>query len=637
MGAQPVALVDPLFFGPLDLPHDELPKGTKHPRFVFGGVVNGIRDYGNRVGIPTVAGMIRFHPGYTTNPLVNVGCVGILRKDHYTPSRAKAVGDVYIYAGGATGRDGIHGVTFASAELSEESEEASRSAVQLGDPITKEPLIHACLEIIDKGLAQGMKDFGGGGLSCVCSEMAHDAGLGCEVDLEKVPLKQADMAPWEIWVSESQERMLVAVKPDDVEEVLHIFRKWDVPAVEFGRVIDEKVARVRYDGHVVLELDLDFQTGGPVYERPIAEAPEPAGGPAAFDAPNDLAGALRAVLGSLNVSSKEWVIRQYDHEVRASTAVKPLQGKVGFASPGDASVVKPLVDSWKGLALTTDVNPRLMERDPYWGAASAMDETIRNLAAVGARVSSVCDNLNFGNPEDPEVMRQLERATQGLAFVARALDVPFSSGNVSLYNEGVTGPVPPTPSLMGIGLVDDIRRCTTSDLKADGDEVWLVGRETADELGGSEYFAVLDIDGGRFPRMDPAELGRAADAVVAAAKAGLSRAVHDVSEGGVAVAVCEMGFGGDVGATIDVDAFRGDLRPDVALFSETNTRWLVEVDPARAEAFGKHFAERGVPARPVGTVGGDTFVFQAGRTAVAGLPVADARRAWDETLHRFVG
>ena len=272
MGAQPIAYIDPLFFGPLDLPLQKVPKGTKHPRFLFKGVVDGIRDYGNRIGIPTLSGQVYFHEGYTGNCLVNVGCIGVMKKEEMIHSRAKAPGNVYVYVGGRTGRDGIHGVTFASAELTDDSEESSRSAVQVGDPITKEPVIHVTLECNRKGLLEGLKDFGGGGLSCVCGELAYDAGFGAEIHLDNVPLKEEGLDPWEIWISESQERMMFLVAPENVEKVLHICKQWDVTAAVVGKVIDEKVTRVFYKGVKILEMDMDFFTGGPVYDtcqRPV--------------------------------------------------------------------------------------------------------------------------------------------------------------------------------------------------------------------------------------------------------------------------------------------------------------------------------------------------------------------------------
>ena len=266
MGAQPIAYVDPLFFGPLDLPFKDVPKGTKHPRFLFKGVVDGIRDYGNRIGIPTLSGQVYFHKGYTGNCLVNVGCVGIMKKKELIHSRAKAPGNIYVYVGGKTGRDGIHGVTFASAELTDDSEESSRSAVQVGDPITKEPLIHVTLECNRKGLLEGLKDFGGGGLSCVCGELAYDAGFGAEIHLDDVPLKEEGLAPWEIWVSESQERMMFLVSPENVDKVLHICKQWDVTAAVLGKVIPDKITRVFYRGQKILEMDMKFFTGGPEYD-----------------------------------------------------------------------------------------------------------------------------------------------------------------------------------------------------------------------------------------------------------------------------------------------------------------------------------------------------------------------------------
>jgi len=346
MGAQPIAYIDPLFFGPLDYPFEKLPKGVKHPVYLFKGVVDGIRDYGNRIGIPTLAGQVAFHEGYTGNCLVNVGCVGIMNKNELVHSWAKAPGNVYIYVGGKTGRDGIHGVNFASAELTDESEESSRSAVQVGDPITKEPVIHACLECNRKGLLEGFKDFGGGGLSCVSGELAYSANMGAEIHLDNVPLKEEGLKPWEIWVSESQERMMMLVAPENVDTVLHICKQWDVPAAVVGKVIKDQIIRVFYKGQRILEMDLEFMTGGPVYDscmRPV-KLPTPDTSEKSFPQP-DLTTSLKKLLSSFNIASKEWVIRQYDHEVRGNTVIKPLQGKLGCETHGDATVLKPLEES----------------------------------------------------------------------------------------------------------------------------------------------------------------------------------------------------------------------------------------------------------------------------------------------------
>jgi len=470
MGAQPIALVDSLFFGPLDFPEKELPNGTKHPRFLFKGVVSGIAAYGNRVGIPTVAGMVDFDESYVGNCIVNVGCIGIVRKDRIAHSRAGDVGDVYILAGGKTGRDGIHGVTFASAELGVESEK-DIPAVQLGYAIMKEPLIHACLEANNKGLLTGMKDLGGGGLSCVASEMAHAGGKGAEVDLDKIPLKEEGMAPWEIWVSESQERMMLSVKPENAEKVLQIFKFWDVPAAIVGEVDDTKRIKATYKGKVVLDLDLDFLIRGVRYKRPHRVVGRDYS-EREFEMP-DLEKVILRILNSPRIGSKESVIRRYDHEVRGNTILKPMQGLINKQTHGDASVIKPLKNSFRGLSITSDVNPILCRLDPFWGSASAVEEIVRNLVAVNSIPHSMADCLNFGNPEKADRLGDFVRCCEGLYFAASHFGIPFVSGNVSFYNESTGGSVAPTPTLMGIGIVKDVRRVISVDLKKKGGELHL--------------------------------------------------------------------------------------------------------------------------------------------------------------------
>ncbi len=637
MGAQPVALVDPLFFGPLNTRHRDLPPGVKHPRFLLDGVVAGIRDYGNRVGIPTVAGGITFHPGYTGNCLVNVGCVGVVRKDRLIHSKAGGPGDVFVYVGNATGRDGIHGVSFASEELSEESEEGSRSAVQVGDAILKEPLIHVTLECIGEDLLTGCKDFGGGGLSCVAGELAYDAGFGCEINLEAIPRKVPGMAPWEVWVSESQERMMFTVKPDDVDRVLQIARKWDVTAAVVGRVIEEQVNRVLLDGEPIMELELAFSTGGPVYNRPVQAREINRDNFLDFERPEDLGAVLRALLAQPNIMSKEWVVRQYDHEVRANTIIKPLQGVIGSEGPGDAAVLKPVPESDKGLALCTDINPRYCVQDPYWGAASGVDEIVRNLAAVGARISSLCDNLNFGNPEKPERMWELYECTRGLGEMARPMDVPFSSGNVSLYNEGPTGSIPPTPTLMGVGILSHFRHATTMDLKAAGNAILLVG-DTSRELGSSALLQHLGLNGERVPQTSAERLMAGANFVVDQIEAGHVRAAHDLSEGGLAVALAEMCFAGRLGATVDVSDVAPELRDDHLLFSESNTRWLLEVPQDAMGPVLDAAKAAGVPAKPIGSVAhsGHLRVARSG-SALLAEDIEDLRSAWRDAMAKLMG
>ncbi len=631
MGAQPLAFVDPLFFGPLDMDHDELPEGTKHPRYLFNGVVHGISDYGNRLGIPTIAGMVYFDKSYTSNCLVNVGCVGIAKKDELIRSRVKEPGDVFIMAGGKTGRDGIHGVTFASDELHEDSEEEDIGAVQVGDPITKEPLIHTSLELNRKGLLQGMKDFGGGGLSCVAGEMALAGGYGAEVQIDKVPLKEEDMAPWEIWVSESQERMMYAVKEEDVEEVMHICKKWDVEATRIGKVIDEKRVKVYYEDENIMDLDLEFQTGGPTYCRPIeiedytekVKEKDPG-------EPEDYEKTLLRLLRRDNINSKEWVIRQYDHEVRENTVLKPLQGVLGKQGPGDASVIKPLEGSFKGIAITTDVLPSSTSLDPKAGAMATLDEAIRNLVAVGADPHSFADCLNFGNPEKPKRLGDFKRVAEGLEAVARPLNIPFVSGNVSFYNETEEGAVKPTPSILGCGLIADVRKATTMDLKEENSVIYLIGK-TKEEMACSEYYKMAGGKSARPPKVEVDILERSMQEMLEAHSKGLVRSCHDISLGGFAVALSEMCLAGDMGVDAEIET---DMRPDKHLFSESCTRWIVEVDRDDQEEFENIFS---VPLKKLGTTGGKNFKVMVNGEPLIDIGLKRIRKSWKKTLGKKMG
>ena len=639
MGSQPIAYIDPLFFGPLDYPLEELPKGVKHPRYLFRGVVDGIRDYGNRIGIPTLSGQVYFHKGYTGNCLVNVGCIGIMKKDELIHSRAKAPGNVYIYVGGKTGRDGIHGVTFASAELTDESEESSRSAVQVGDPITKEPLIHVTLECNRKKLLEGLKDFGGGGLSCVCGELAYDAGFGAEIHLDKVPLKEEGLSPWEIWVSESQERMMFLVAPENVDKVLHICKQWDVTAVVIGKVINEKITRVFFKNKKILELDMDFFTGGPVYDscqRPISIIEKKEFKEVKFDIPN-LNDILKKLLASFNIASKEWVIRQYDHEVRGNTVIKPLQGKLGMQTHGDATVLKPLDDSFRGLAVTANVNPQYMERDAYWGACSAIDETCRNLISVGAKPDALLDCLNFGNPEKPEKMGEFYEACRGLGNTAKELNLPFMSGNVSFYNESVKTAVPPTPEIMGIGIVPDIRKCVTSDIKSIGNPIYIIGKDTENEMGGSEYFKSMRIDGGAVPKIDIEILKKCMNGILSAIDKGYIASCHDISEGGIGVCLSEMAIGGDIGLLVDLKDIGKNLRSDIKLFSESNDRWIIEVKKKKETDFLKLLNKEKSPYQKLGEVKGKNLIINNGKNKLIDLKVVELSYIWKKTIWDIMG
>ncbi len=614
MGAQPLAYIDPLFFGSIHMHQKELPKGVKHPRYLFQGVVDGIRDYGNRIGVPTLAGQVYFHPGYTSNCLVNVGSIGIMKKEEMIHSSAKQSGDVYIYVGGRTGRDGIHGVTFASAELTDDSEKTSRSAVQVGDPITKEPLIHVTLLCNRLGLLQGLKDFGGGGLSCVAGELAHAAGLGAEIHLDDIPLKEKGLAPWEMWISESQERMMFVVSPKDVDQVLHICKQWDVNAVVVGTVIDDPVARVFYKGKKILDMDLEFYTGGPVYDetkRPyqLPTVKNENVSISSYDLP-DFTDTLLSLLQQENIASKEWVIRQYDHEVQSHTVVKPLQGQINRETHGDATVIKPLQDSFKGLAVTADVNPRFMLNDPYHGARAAIDEACRNLIAVGAKPDALLDCLNFGNPEKTERMGEFYEALRGMGEIASALDLPFMSGNVSFYNEAVNSSVPPTPEIMGIGLIDDIRKSVTVPFKHKKDMIYIVGRNTSEELRGSEYFHLRNISGGKVPRSDSTLLKKCMNGLLLVMDKKLLSSCHDISEGGLAVCITEMSIGNQIGAVIDLAKVPGSDREDILLFSETATRWIVTIPKRVKNEFERIMTASEAPFACIGVTQGKNVCFK---------------------------
>ena len=623
MGAQPVALIDPLFFGNPETERDELPKGTKHPLYLLGGVVAGIRDYGNRVGIPTVSGMIFFDYSYLTNCLVNVGCIGIVRKENIIPSRVGGAGEVIILAGGATGRDGIHGVTFASAELDERSEEESRGAVQLGNPIMKEPLIHACLEAVEKKLVSGMKDLGGGGLSGAVGEMSLAGSCGAEVWLEKVHLKEERMKPWEIWISESQERMLLSVKPVHIDEVLYIFSKWDVPARIIGVTTDDKRLRVYWRQNLIYNMDIEFVSAGVEYCRDYRVDKKKKDGEDQISDIGNYEEMILRMLSHPNVASKEWVVRQYDHEVRANTVLKPLQGETGFETHGDSAVIRP-TESFKGIAVTADVNPWMTSSDPFWGSASSFDEMIRNLVAVNSIPHSFVDCLNFGNPEKPDRMGEFVESVKALGWMSREFGIPVVSGNVSFYNETPYGAVAPTPSLIGIGIVEDIRNSISSEFKRKNSAIILIGK-TEREFGGSLYSKITGIESFHVPKTDPKRLRKYVNGMLASFREFRVFACHDVSMGGVAVALAEMAFGGRTG-------FKASLRDFVELYSESNTRWIVEVNESEAVEYISFMKEMGCMAEKIGVTGGDSLDY-----GIASIEFSIAEERWRKGLKRYLG
>jgi phosphoribosylformylglycinamidine synthase len=577
--AEPIANIDVLGFGPLETDYSALPPGIKHPRYIFSGVVAGIGSYGNNMGIPTVAGAICFDESYIGNPVVYCGCIGLLPLSGYI--RRTRPGDLAVLAGGRTGRDGIHGVTFASEELKGDLE-ALRTAVQIPDPIEEEKLRRAILRIRDDGLASGITDLGGGGLSSAASEMAKRSGCGVKVWLDRVPLKYAGMAPWEIWISESQERMLLSVPQENVERVLGIFEDEEVEAVPVGVFSDGGSVEVFWKDTRILDLNLGFLFSPPLPKR-VARVRRKREEPESVAA-RDPGQLLLRLLSSPNICSREEVIRTYDHEVQGRSVLKPLHGR--YAGPSDAVVLRPLPDSWRGVVISCGIKPRYGKIDPYWMAASAIEEAVRNNVAVGGRRVALLDNFTWGNPEKPEQLGALLMACRACYDFAKAFGTPFISGKDSLYNESPLGPVTPTLLITGVGIMPDVRKTVSLELKRPGNAIYVVGC-THDELGGSELLTIFGRLGSKVPRVRARESRRTIESVQRAIDAGCVRACHDVSEGGIAVALAEMVISGDLGLTCDLsDAPCEDRLSDISLlFSESNGRFLVEVEGGRESEF----------------------------------------------------
>jgi len=625
--ADPIACTNVLCFGPLNYDYEKLPEGIKHPSYIFGGVVDGIGSYGNSIGIPTVNGAVYFDEDYTGNVVVYCGCIGLLRKDRYIRS-AKA-GDRIILAGGRTGLDGIHGVTFASAELTEESEEVSRPAVQIANPIEEEKIKRAVKQISEERLGSAITDLGGGGLSCAVCETAERYGLGAEVSLEKVPLKYPGMVPWEIWISESQERMLLAVPPENVERVLRIFEDEQVEATEIGSYKEGSTVRLYFHGEPVARLDIDALFNPPRVRRSTSWKPPELEEPV-LPMPKDLGETLKRLLAAPNIASKEVVVRRYDHEVKGGTVVKPLQG--WNAGPSDGAVLKPLEGSWRGISVSCGMNPRYGKIDPYWMAASAIDEAVRNNVALGGRRMALLDNFTWGNPEYEDRLGGLVMANRACYDVAMAYGTPFISGKDSLYNESPLGPVAPTLLITALGVIPDVRKAVTMDLKRAGDPVYLVGM-TKPELGGSEYYRISGFLGASVPRLEAEKTIEAYRRLTSAMDEELVAACHDLSEGGLGVAAAEMAFTGALGLEIELSSMLAadGMRDDLALFSESNGRLLVEVPEVNADAFedvmkGEQFARVGE------VTGGEQFRVTSRGRVVVDEPLERLMMAWKTPL-----
>jgi phosphoribosylformylglycinamidine synthase len=632
LGAKPVAATDVFCVGPPDAA--STPPGTIHPRRILKGVVAGVRDYGNRIGLPTVNGAVYFDERYVGNPLVYCGTVGLLPKDK--SFKAAKAGDAIVLVGGRTGRDGIHGATFSSAELHEASEAVSSGAVQIGNAIVEKKVIDTVLQARDLGLYDCITDCGAGGLSSAVGEMGE--ALGAEVDLEKVPLKYEGLTYLEIWISEAQERMVLSVPPDRVPALLKVFAAEDVEATVIGTFTDTRELVLRYAGHEVARIGMEFLHHGLPRVTKTATWAEPKIPDPKPPERKDYADDLMKVLASWNVCSKEWIIRQYDHEVQGGSVVKPLTGAADDG-PSDAAVLRPHLGTHRGIAIGCGMNPRYGDFDPYQMAANAIDEALRNVVAVGGDPArtAILDNFSWGNPEDPATLGALVRAAQACYDIAKAYGTPFISGKDSLNNEFRTGGVairiPHSLLISALSIVADVRKCVTMDLKEPGNYLWLVGT-TRMELGGSHFNLVNGLQGGRVPAVDPVSGPKVLAAVANAVSQSLARACHDLSEGGLAAAAAEMAFAGGLGLNMfleqaPVKALTGET---ALLFSETPSRFLVEV---RERDFGKfERATEGVPRGCVGQVTetGRLEVIGRGRGKILNVAIDELKKAWKGTL-----
>ncbi|TSI10577.1 phosphoribosylformylglycinamidine synthase subunit PurL [Lysinibacillus sp. BW-2-10] len=605
MGARPIAMLNSLRFGELQ---------SERGKYLFEEVVAGIAGYGNCIGIPTVGGEIQFDPCYEGNPLVNAMCVGLIDHKDIQRGIAAGVGNTVMYVGAKTGRDGIHGATFASEELSEASEE-KRPAVQVGDPFMEKLLLEACLEVVKSDALVGIQDMGAAGLTSSSAEMASKAGSGVEMNLDLVPQRETEMTAYEMMLSESQERMLLVVKKGREDEIKAIFDKYGLDAVAIGRVTDDKMLRLLHNGEVVAEVPADaLAEDAPVYHKPSAEPAYFAEFQAIENNEPEVANykeALKSLLQAPTIASKEWVYDQYDYQVRTNTVV----------APGSDAAVLRVRGTNKGLAMTTDCNSRYIYLDPETGGKIAVAEAARNIVASGGQPLAITDCLNFGNPEKPEIFWQIEKSADGIAAACTALNSPVIGGNVSLYNERSGEAVYPTPTIGMVGLIDDLAHVTTQQVKQAGDVVYVVG-ETATEFGGSELQKlVYGKIFGKAPSIDlDVEANRQA-AILKAIREGLVQSAHDVSEGGVAVALAEKTFSTDgLGLYVTLEG-----SAVTALFSESQSRFVMTVKEENAAAF-----ENIVPdAKKIGIVTDDAKITINGDTGILlEGTVEEFRSAW---------
>jgi len=626
MGARPIALLNSLRFGPLESPKN---------RYLMEGVVAGIAGYGNCMGIPTIGGEIAFNDIYNQNPLVNVFCLGIVKTDRIFRASASGVGNTVIYIGSKTGRDGIHGATMAS-EGFDDSIEARRPTVQVGDPFTEKLLLEACLEIMKRELVVGIQDMGAAGLTSSSVEMAGRGGTGIELDMERVPRREDGMTSYEVMLSESQERMLLVSIPGLEKEILDICARWDLDAAVIGRVTDSRRLVLKEEGRVVADLPIPALTDeAPVYERPM----EP---PAYLDSlqginldlipqPKDPSAALITLLVSPTIASKRWIYQQYDYMVRTNTLVRP-----GY----EAAVVR-IKGSRKALAMSVDGNGSYGVLNPYRGGVIAVCEAARNVVCAGARPIGLTDCLNFGNPERPDVMWQFALSVEGISDACRELEIPVVSGNVSFYNETHGLGIYPTPIVGLVGLIEDADRVIRPGFRSEGDRIVLLG-ETREELGGSEYLRRVHSREGGFPPLLDLSVEKALQkCCLDAIEAGIIKSAHDCSEGGLAVTLAEAvlmsetGTGRLFGAAVVIPDL--PIRLDAYLFGETQSRIVVTVEEARLADLERRCAEAGVPAAVIGRVGGErlTIRIEGQNRSSIDLPVESMRAAWGGAIESY--
>ena len=604
MGARPIAMMNALRFGAPE--HEK----TRH---LVAGVVAGIGGYGNCMGVPTVGGEVNFHPSYNGNILVNAMCVGLARVDRIFKSAAKGAGNPVVYIGSKTGRDGIHGATMASAEFSEDSQE-KRPTVQVGDPFTEKLLLEACLELMETDAIIAIQDMGAAGLTSSSAEMASKGGSGIELDLHRVPQRETAMTAYEMLLSESQERMLAVLKPGREAEAERIFRKWELDFAVIGTTTDTGRMVVRHQGRVVADIPVHaLSEEAPVYQRPLVR-PRPQSGEPIFDRSRSITDSLLKLLASPDLCSRRWIWQQYDWSVMADTVQWP---------GGDAAVVR-VHGTNKALAITTDVTPRYCKADPFEGAKQAVAEAWRNITAVGARPLALTDNLNFGNPEKPEIMGEISAAIDGIAEACRALDFPVISGNCSLYNETNGEAILPTPAIGGVGLLKDVHRMATIAFKREGDAIILIG-ETRGHLGQSLYLREIEkSESGAAPPVDVGAERRNSDFVRALIGSRAVDTVHDISDGGLLVALAEMAMAGARGARILLPA---GCAPVPFLFGEDQGRYLLGVPAEGAKSVIARAQTAGAKAVLLGSTGGDKIEVD-GLGAVSVTALRQAHEGW---------